>query len=369
MTEHGKITAGQLTLLITNTVLASAILFAPSAIVKHAGTDAWLSLLIATLAGGMLALLAIHLCKLFPGATIFEFPELLLGKVLGKATAILYIWWNLHICAEVIHEFSFLMMTAFMPETPILVFHLIMTAIAAYAVWHGLEVLARVAQLFVPFILISTLFLFVLAIPQMHMAHLFPIFDTDPLSILKGSAVPLSWFGEIMAFTAVLPFLNNRAESSTRSVLFGIFLVFLFFLITVVGVVALLGPVITAANLLPLLTGARLIHISTFVERVDPVLVIVIVLGGFLKISLFYWVAAFGSGQIAGLRDYRPIVVPVGFFLFVLSMSLHESPADLLDFLGTIWPVYAIGIFEAGIPVVLLAVGIYRAARGRGDSQ
>lgn len=51
--------------------------------------------------------------------------------------------------------------------------------------------------------------------------------------------------------------------------------------------------------------------------------------------------------------------------LVALSILLHEGIVDLLVFLTTFWPPYALLVFEAGIPLLLLIVVLARGKGGR----
>ncbi|MCL6635675.1 MAG: endospore germination permease [Peptococcaceae bacterium] len=365
MPEKGKIDSKQATFLMVNTILSTAILFVPAITARHAGQDAWLSALLATLFGLLAALLVAGLGLRFPEQTIFQYPEVILGRVPGKLVALLYVWWFLHMDAEVIREYGSFIVSAFMPETPLIVFHLAVVAMAAYAVRNGLEVIGRTNQVFFPLIVFSLLILFLLATQEMDTKRLLPVFDRGAVQILKGAVTPMSWFGELFTLAALIPCLNRPVEAR-RVAVTAVLLTGFFFTLTVFGVVLIFGPNVTAGWMFPTLNGARLIHLANFLERLESIVMVVWVTGGFVKISVFYWAAVLGSAQVAGLRDYRPLVLPVGAFLVMLSILVHRNILELVAFLGTVWPPYALTVFEVGIPLLLLAVA---SIRGLGREQ
>lgn len=55
MPEQGKIDSKQAVLLMISMILPTAILTVPAVTVKHARQDAWLSIIVATLAGLLIA--------------------------------------------------------------------------------------------------------------------------------------------------------------------------------------------------------------------------------------------------------------------------------------------------------------------------
>jgi len=112
-------------------------------------------MLLAILVGLLIAWLVVNLSLRFPGKTLFQCPEAILGKWPGKVVALLYIWFYIHINSEIIREYGSFLVSAFMPETPMIVFEILIVAIAAYAVRNGLEVFTRVSQIILPIIFVS----------------------------------------------------------------------------------------------------------------------------------------------------------------------------------------------------------------------
>lgn len=362
MLEGGKISSRQATFLMITMIFATVILFVPGITAKHAGQDGWISVILATGAGLLIARLVTSLSLLFPDKTIFEYPGEILGRWPGKLVGLLYVWWYLHINAEVIREFGSFLVAAFMSDTPIIVFHLVVVAMAAYTIRNGLEVFTRANEIFLPLILGSIIMLFVLSNMEMDFKRLLPVFGTDAVDIVKGAAAPLAWFGEIVTIAVVIPYLNKPGEAHRVAVV-AVLVCGSFFLLTVVGVLAIFGPDLAGAFMFPTLNGARIISIANLLERLEAVIMVIWVAGGFVKVSFFYWVAVLGTAQVLELKDYRPLVLPTGAVLVAMSILIHTSILDLLDFLGRVWPPYVLSIFEVGIPLLLLVTAL---ARGKG---
>lgn len=91
------------------------------------------------------------------------------------------------------------------------------------------------------------------------------------------------------------------------------------------------------------------------------------VAGVLIKISVYYWAIALGSAQLLDLKDYRPLVLPVGVILLALSIMIHDSVMDLFVYTGT-FVNFVLIIFEAVIPLFLLVVAVIRG-QGRKQNQ
>lgn len=363
MLEGGKISSRQAIFLMVTTISATVILFVPGITAKYARQDSWLSIIMATLGGLLIARVATTLGLRFPDKNIFEYPGDILGEWPGKLVGLLYVFWFLHMNAEVIREYGSFMVAAFMPETPITVFILVVVAIAAYATRNGLEVFSRANEIFLPFIVTSIIILFILLTGKMNFQLLLPVFDVKSVDIFKGALAPEGWFGEIAVIAVVIPYLNKPREAHRVGAL-AILTCGALLMLSAVGVIALFGPTLVEAWLIATLSGARMINIAAFLDRVEAVIMVIWITGGLIKITVFYWAAVLGSAQILKLNDYRPLVIPIGTVLVAMSTLLHPNISDLLHFLTHFWPPYAIIVFEVGLPLLLLVVSLSRGIGG-----
>lgn len=345
-------------------ILATAILIIPAITAKHAKQDAWLSSLLAMLLGLPIAWLTTKLSSLYPGKTFIEITEEVLGRWLGKALGLLYLLWLIHICSVMIREYGDFLTGAFMPATPLIIFHIVVVVIAAYTVKQGLEVLARVNEIFLPLIIFSMLLIILLALPQMDFTRLLPIFKTQPVDIFKGSMVTIAWYSEITTFAMIIPFLNRPGDAK-RIAIISILITGLFFTLLVIAALAVLGTGVAALTY-PVLSLVRLINIANVLERLEPIIMAIWVTWGFVKITLFYYVIVLGSAQLLKLNDYRPLVMPVGVTLVALSIAIAENILEMLNFISNTVPFYFLFTFGAGILLVLFIIAIIMGRGGKG---
>lgn len=362
MLEQGKINSRQAILLLIVMILSTVVLSVPAITVKHARQDAWLSVALATGAGLLIARLVTALGLRFPGESIFQYPAKILGRWPGTLVGLLYVAWFLHINAGVIRQYSELLVTVFMPETPLIVFNLVVVAIAAYAVRNGLEVFSRVNEILAPVVLGLILISLILVSKDMDMQRLLPVADVEGIHIIKGAVVPLSWFGEIVTITALIPYLNKSLESgrvAIKAVLISGFI----FILVVLQAIALFGPDLAGAFVFPGGGKYRIINVANFLGRMEALVMTGWVTAGFIKICLFYWVAILGSAQLFKLQDYRPLALPVGAVLLAMSILNHPSTVDLQRFMALVFPFFSL-TFELAIPLALLIIAMLR---GKGE--
>jgi len=360
MLEQGKIEGRQAIALMLSVVLPTAILIVPAVVVKDARQDAWLSVLAATVMALVIVRVVVSLSLRFPGKALCEYAEDILGKVLGKIVCLLYIWlFFLYVGSGTVREFDFFLVTVLMPETPMLAFGITVVAVAAYAIRNGLEVLCRFNWLFIPVTGLLAI-IFLLAIPQMKVARLLPVIDTGLVPIIQSSVEPTMWLGEIVVLAMLIPYLNKPQEAHRVAMLS---VLLCGFLLTVSTLEALLvfGPDHTAIWTYPIYNVIRIISIANFLERLESVLVVFWVLGGIVKIGVFYYVAVLGSAQCFGLRDYRPLVLPVGVILLAMNKFMFgENFEETSHYISDVLVPFVLIVFEVGLPLLLLTVALVR---------
>ncbi|MGQ9825123.1 MAG: GerAB/ArcD/ProY family transporter [Desulfotomaculales bacterium] len=362
MLERGRISATQAFLLLLSTILPTAILTVPAITVRAARQDAWLSVLLATFAGLGVSFLVTGLSLRFPGKTLIEYLGEILGKWPGRIAALLYIWWFFQMAAEVVREFGTFLVAAVMPETPLVVFHIVGVAVVMYLVRSGLEVLARFNQLFLPATaLLAAVFL--LSAKDMRLDRLLPLFDSGLVPVLKGAAAPASWLGEVAVFAMLIPYLDNPGKAP-RAAAAAILGSGFFLLVSIFEALLIFGPETADAWVYPVFNAVRIVSLANFLERLESVVMAVWMLGGFVKVGVFCYAAVLGSAQLFGLKDYRPLALPAGAIVVALSILLNENTAELLSFLSLVWPPYALSIFEIGLPALFFAAALVRQKRG-----
>lgn len=361
--EVVKIDGRQATYLLIINFISEGILFAPAASFLFARQDAWLSNILA-LAGGLVsAWLWVSLSRRFPGKTLFEIFELMFGRFFGKIIGFLYAWGWFSFTCDTLREVFSLIVAGFMPKTPLIVFLVLAVMLTSYSAYSGLENIARVTQIILPITVGAIIILFSLSVPEMEFSNLLPVFEGGILPIFKGSLAPMFWFVQITEISMLLPFLDRPEKAlgiSFKAILTSFFL----YEIVALGIMAMLGPAMSAIVYAPTLYASRMIHLANFLERLEILLAIAWIASGIAKITLYQWTIAIGSAKMMGVKDYRPLVFPIGALLVSFSVLLHPSIVHLFNFINFIWSgPYGLGYNLVG-PLVLF---LYSVLLGKGE--
>ncbi len=364
MKKDEKVSSTQMIFLLVTTITVTGFLFVPSITAQYASRDGWISVgLAATLFGILVALVYTRLGLYFPEKSVVEYAPEIIGKFGGRLIGLLYIFFFIHINAIIVREFGDFLVTAFLPETPLPVFNTVVVLLAAFVVSNGMEVLCRMNQFLFPLFVAAFVFIVFLLTEDVNFGNFLPLMENGIKPVIRGSLVPGAWRGEIVLILMFLPFMNQPREAG-KTLVGAVLLIGFFLTLTTATSIAVFGPLLTQNMVFPILELARYVSLGRFLERLEAVVIIVWVAGVTVKVAAFYLAAVLGTAQWLNIKDYRPLVYPVGLIILVYSMALFENSRELVDFLATVFVPYAY-LFELGIPMGLLAVALVRYRGGR----
>jgi len=357
--ERGRISAGQMALILYTGCVGVKILTAPHLAAVWAGRDVWLSPLVATVSG-LSFYIALKLQQRFPGETIIQYSPRILGW-LGKGIALLYWIVYIHAGSFVVRYYADLVNGVFLTKTPRTVVMGGMVLVCAAAVRGGLETIARSAQfLTIPaFVVLGVLAL--LSATEWNVENLFPILENGIGPVVRGAVNPSIWFSEYFLAAFLLPYVKEQDKAGkwgALAVLGSLMTLTVFDLVTVL----VLGNQ-SATFLYPLMETFRLISLAGFLEHIDAFLLAMWLTIIFAKIFLFQYVAVLGAAQWFGLADYKPLSLPIGLILVAVSIWSAPNLSFLNRFLDGEGVFYS-HLVHLVIPLGLLAVARIRNLKG-----
>lgn len=358
--EKIKITPFQLFALIILFQLGSTIVINPGVEAKQ---DAWIAILFGLSGGVLLLLIYYYLYNQFPKLSLTEYLQKILGKYLGWLVGFLYTLYFLYIGTRVLRDFGDLLVTAILPETPLFIICLLMTLTIVYVIYHGFEVLARTGEFYLLLLmfigLIVNLFFFISG--EVEIENMLPILGEGWMPILS-TAFPkvLTFpFGEMIVFTMIFPYLNNKKAALKVGVIGLVFSGLLITFATMMNI-AVLGIDIVDRSTFPLLSAIGKIRIGEFLERLDALAVISLIVGMFFKISIFIYAGVLGASILFKVERYQVLLMPICIIVLVSSISIAENLSEHLEEGLEIVPYYIHLPFQVYIPILLLVITVIR---------
>ncbi len=314
--------------------------------------DAWISALI-TLAGSEVFILLITLIDIkFPELTVVEYSQKLLGSIGGKLLSLVILWIFLQSSVVDIRLYAEVIVTGFMPRTPMIVIIGGMVLAAVVCVYNGIEVLGRAADfLFFVFIVMLLSILFI-PLPQVDLKNIQPVLARGWTPVIKGAITPVAlilqvWVIVIMGANTLEPRKNIR--TATISIGISILILVLVGLITI----SVIGPYEGARSNFPVLTLMRSVEMGSFLERMEVLIVFGWGLGLFISVSTFLYCGAKGLSQLLNLKDIRPLLLPMALIWVFMGVHGFKDIFSLYEFLQpAVFAPYGFTLLV--VPLVLL---------------
>jgi spore germination protein KB len=357
MIEKGRISALQMSLLIYANIIATAILMVPGITFKYAARDMWLSPIWGSLAGFLVVFIVYQLNKFYPYETFIQYSQHILGRIPGKLLGFFYLYYYFHMGGTALREYGDFIVGTYLNRTPIIIVMGGLALATAFAVRAGLEVLARLSDMFFPILFLLWLLIVLLLLPELKVKNMFPIMEDGIAPSLLGAVAPFSWNTLIFNISSLLPFLTDRQKGGKWGA-FSVLAVMGTLLITNLATLLLFGT-ITGSFVYPVMSAARYISYAEFFENLESLVMAIWVGGTFIKMGVYHYVLVLNTAQWLNLSDYKPLALPFGMLLTIYGIwSATNIQEQALSF--TVTSPFIDTLLFIIIPVTLLLIALIR---------
>lgn len=354
-----KISQSQLAALIIMFQIGSSPLFL---LASQAGKDAWISVFVGMLCGLLLLMgvtLPIH--RLEPDKSLAEILCKYFGKWFGSFFALAYIVYFSYKAVRNVREFGDLMSMYLLPTTPVSVIMLLFLLMAGYAVFHGIEVFVRITEIVLPCLILIYILLFTMIIGNglVDITRIQPLFMNGIKPVLEA-AIPevISFpFGEMVLFLVFWRTVASSKRTTKVSIACYIFAGITITLSNMI-IIASLGP-LSAMTVVPFMEIISLVRVADFIERLDPLVALLLFTGVFIKMTAYYFGAVLTLHELFKL-DRRIGALIIGAVIFIGSL-LFRSYMQQVTFGFDFNIKFHFHIFQIILPAVLLLMMVMRS--------
>lgn len=354
MTQSQQLSGQQLANLLIGFCLGSSLVLRTASV----GRSGWIASLIGTAEGMLIALIYVALSERFGRAGIISIFRKVFGPVIGLVPTVLMIWFAIQLGGLVLENFGDYFNIAVLQATPVVWFVTPLMLACVYVARKGPKVVARCATVLVPVAVFLLLLLVLLLIPTYRLGNLLPLFTKDDLPKIAKAAHANAMFpyAETVVFLSIVPRLRTEARAF-RSTLWGLAIAGIILAVADVRNTAALGSVVSS-TVFPSHAAARLVDIDDVLTRVEILIAINFLTMGFLKVCILLHAAASGIADAFGLQSYRPLVLPVGLLMVIISVTGYRNGfAESVVFASQTWSIYA-PIFTVAVPLITLLAAI-----------
>ncbi|WLD91696.1 GerAB/ArcD/ProY family transporter [Alkalihalobacillus sp. AL-G] len=352
--EKSKISPQQLFSLIVLFELGTA-LIVPLGV--EAKQDAWLAELLGMTGGIVLLLQYYYLYRHYPNLLLTSYIQKIFGKYIGFFIALSYILFFIYGASRDLRESSELFLLPY-SETPMSVLSGIMMILVCYALYQGIEVIARAGEIFFVLVFSMVVLTFFLTIGSnvVRFENLLPVLENGWKPVLTTAFPDRVFFpyGELICFTVIFPYLT-KPEYGMKFGMVAMVLSGVILTMTIVIEIAVLGVNGLSIAVFPFLKLVEKLNIAGFVQGLEVIAMIVLIVGDFFKVAVFTYAAVISSTDLFKIKNHRKFVLPIGVMIFITSMVATDNFIEHIQqgkiVLKSIFP-----LFEFVIPLLLIIV-------------
>lgn len=323
MFEMNKpISTQQLSFMTFILIIGSALVYITG---QAARQDAWLASLLGLLPGLYILYAVFKLYNMFPECRISEISTRVLGRFLGTILNLLFFWAMFIFLITLLYNILILLKITY-PSIPRAILYPIILLPCIYCLYQGLTVLGRLGELFIWGSLFFAIAGFFVALPLVQLSNLTPVLEAWK-PIMAGAVYAADWpFDEVVIWGLFLPLVSGLKENK-KYIYYWYLLGGLILIMFDLEVMAIFGPELTQLFSFPLFEVFRVAGFGEF-RRVEVVFLVFWFVTDITAVIIFYQGIIFLVQDTFKLKDYKPLILPMGLFLVVFV--LYMFPSDLL---------------------------------------
>lgn len=360
-TMHNQVTPRQATAIVINTIIGAEILVLPRLMASSAGTSIWIPLLVSGLLGIALVSMYTAMGRRFQNSTLAQYCVKTLGPFLGGMLALLTAASWLVFAAMISRLFSTLVITSILPRVSIETSILIMLFLSAHLATQDVKTVARVQELFLPFIIGAIFAIIIPSLTRLNLWRLMPFVQFESIGQVGYST--LTAFTAFLGFEMVSIFMPFYAhpEQAGRSHTMGLVIVTITYLLVVVACIGVFGVEELDRTQWPTLELVRAIGFRGVFERLEaPFLAIYVIV-------IFTTLGSILFGVVSTLSDLFNIKSHLNwpYLLVIPAYFIAIQPQNTIELeqISQITVLIHMGIVVA-IPLLILPIA---AIRGKED--
>jgi spore germination protein KB len=361
MIKEGKFGLFEAICLTTLIIVPKIFYTTPMVLTRDLGTAAWYGTLISCISSIIFFMLLYLLMKRFPGKNLVEVFEASLGKILGKAAAIILFGYFLYYCGANVREFLEMLKAFILPYTPPSIILFAFLSVVALIAFYGLEAVSRLAYIcFLP-VIGGLLIILVLASPH-YQTDLFKPYlghglgKTLIIGIFRSSA-----YSEVIILAIIINSIHGLKNLKKAGII-SLILSGLTISLTMFCYIITFGYSVGSENVSGVYLMSRIIYFTRFFQRIESVFLFLLVISSVVMISVVFYIALSIYCKTFSISNHRPLILPFLFLVFMIAL-LPNNISETIQYHMLFVRQYS-GIILYGLPVLALLVSIVLGRKG-----
>jgi spore germination protein KB len=326
-----------------------------SVVIQLSGTAAWYTTLISCIASLLFFLLLYWLIRKFPNKNIVDIFKEVFGNILGSVITFIFFAYALFYSASVLREFVEMIKAYNLPYTPPSIIITLLLSVTSIYLFIGLEGISKISVLAFYPVLIGTLLLLLLGLPQYEPHYITPLLGYGVKHSLWVGLLRSAAYSEIFFLSVIVPSLKDVKifkKVGIASLLF----TGLFFSLCIALIIMAFNYTSASENLSNIFTLSRAVYYNRFIQRVESIFLFIWVIASVLNVSISAYMALSLYCKNFRIKNHRPLIPAFAVLLFLLTL-LPQNFAEVLHVNLMIIKQHSL-FFIFSIPVLALFLSV-----------
>lgn len=349
------LTNKQISFILYCIIIGYGVINIPKNAAEAAGTGSWLSILIATIIFMVIAYMITYLQYIYAGETLYEYSSRLVGKLITHIFVVIFGIYFFVNFSMIIRLYAEIIKLTILINTPITYICILFYIVICYALTKGLNVIARMCEIYGFLNLVGFIFVNSLLITKGNSLNIRPLFVIEDLtSYLKAtSSMALPFLGmEMLLFIPISKTKNKNILKYTTLMIGFIGIIYIYIVESTISVVGIDTVIYLKESIFTIVRGVDLPYLE-FIRRLDGVYIIFWTMNIVCALSLWGYGVTIIISKLSKDIKYNYIAIAITFISFVFSqLPKTKDQAELIIKYNSYFGI----ISSAVIPAILLFI-------------
>lgn len=293
----------------------------------------------------------------FPTFDLVDISNYLGGKFLKWVIGLLFIAYFIFFAGNLLHMFSTCLQIIYFPYTKqfYIALFFIISGICACIMRHN--AIYRSTLIIFPFIVISTLFLFLSDIQFFNIEKMYPIFGNGLYTTFFTGITNMFAF-QGLAYILFTPPLLKEPAKIKKVAITSVILSCIFLLICVATVLFIFNGFVDTDELLPLFSAVKYIEFGSFFQKLDSIFVLIWILSFASYLGITIKFSSSILRKLTNFQDDSIFIFVVGILLFIAS--IWQKNYVISTFLANTVHKYVFFCLVVGISLLILISATFK---------
>ena len=293
----------------------------------------------------------------FPTFDLVDISNYLGGKFLKWVIGLLFIAYFIFFAGNLLHMFSTCLQIIYFPYTKqfYIALFFIISGICACIMRHN--AIYRSTLIIFPFIVISTLFLFLSDIQFFNVEKMYPIFGNGIYTTFFTGITNMFAF-QGLAYILFTPPLLKEPAKIKKVAITSVILSCIFLLICVATVLFIFNGFLDTDELLPLFSAVKYIEFGSFFQKLDSIFVLIWILSFASYLGITIKFSSSILRKLTNFQDDSIFIFVVGILLFIAS--IWQKNYVISTFLANTVHKYVFFCLVVGISLLILISATFK---------